>query len=113
MTTQLGRETTRNNQINPDRFSVSISNAGITSVSIRYIDDRKYAVRDFDCYNLFMRLMPIGSSILTDSKESLIQNAWYSRFCLRSGQNKESKQKKHDKRDKKMLMNVFSTHPLF
>ena len=84
MTTQLGRETTRNNQINPDRFSVSISNAGITSVSIRYIDDRKYAVRDFDCYNLFMRLMPIGSSILTDSKESLIQNAWYSRFCLRS-----------------------------
>ena len=26
-------------------------------------------------------------------------------------QNKESKQKKHDKRDQKMLMNVFSTRP--
>ena len=41
-------------------------------------------MRDFGRYNLFMRLMPIGLSILTDSKESLIQNAWYSRFCLRS-----------------------------
>ena len=27
-------------------------------------------------------------------------------------QNKESKQKKHDKRDKRMLMNVFSTRPI-
>ena len=26
-------------------------------------------------------------------------------------QNKESKQKKYDKRDKRVVMNVFSTHP--